>query len=63
VQLYDAKDKKLKREIPLSGLDFMAVIDNLSSQPVDSHSHNLAKSLVAQIGYNSIEEFFTTHDL
>jgi hypothetical protein len=41
----------------------MAVIDHLSRQPVGSHSNNLAKSLVAQMGYDSIEEFFTTHDL
>lgn len=63
MELYDAKNKELKREIPISGLDFMAVIDNLSRQPVGSHSHNLAKSLVVQIGYDSIEEFFSAHDL
>jgi len=63
MELYDAKNKELKRQIPLSGLNFMAVIDHLSRQPVGSHSNNLAKSLVAQMGYDSIEEFFTTHDL
>ena len=62
MKIYDAKQQEIKEKIPIYGIHFIAVIDNLSRLPVNSHGHNLARTLVAEIGYESIDEFFTTHE-